>query len=267
VRLTEAIIARLGRLLASYLQKEWRGYRPVAAIPTRKLGACLKPGDILLIEGDRRVSVAIKYLTQSTWSHAALYVGPEKLLDTASENPRCLVEADMVLGVIAVPLSKYAGFNVRICRPVGLHPEDLQKVLSYAIDCIGKQYDIGNALDLVRYLLPQPPVPVRWRRKMLSIGSGDPTRAICSTMIASAFETVGYPILPDLSCAQCTGAEREAMLKEIRHIRGSRLYAPRDFDISPYFQIIKPTLEAGFNYRAQTWVNKDTEAKRIVAIH
>lgn len=267
MRLTSVIAGRLGRILASYLQKEWHGYRPVAAVPTRRLEENLKPGDILLVEGDRRVSVAIKYLTQSTWSHAALYVGSEALPDSVADNTRCLIEADMVDGVIAVPLSKYAGFNVRICRPVGLQPEDLQKVLSYAIGSLGKQYDIGNAFDLVRYLLPQPPVPVRWRRKMLAIGSGDPTRAICSTLIAAAFETVGYPILPNLACMQCTGAEREEMLSEIRHVSGNRLYAPRDFDISPYFQIIKPTLESGFRYREQAWVDQDTEAKRITAIY
>jgi hypothetical protein len=267
MRLASAITDRLGRVLASFLQQEWQGYRPVAAIPTRQLGESLKPGDILLVEGDRRVSVAIKYLTQSTWSHAALYVGPEMLLDSSIDNPLCLVEADMVSGVIAVPLSKYAGFNVRICRPVGIQPEDLNKVLAYATGSIGKQYDISNAVDLVRYLLPQPPVPVRWRRKMLSIGSGDPTRAICSTLIASAFETVGYPILPHLSCMICNGPEREEMFKEIRHVTGNRLYAPRDFDISPYFQIIKPMLESGFKYREQAWDNQETEIKRIPAIN
>lgn len=267
MRLGSAIAGKLGKLLAAYLQKEWQGYRPVAAMPAHKLGEALKPGDILLIEGDRRISVAIKYLTQSTWSHAALYVGSAALPDSSSGNQLCLVEADMVEGVIAAPLSKYAGFNIRICRPVGLKPEDLQTVLSRAVSSIGKKYDIANAIDLVRYLLPQPPVPARWRRKMLAIGSGDPTRAICSTLIAGAFEAVGYPILPDLSCVQCTGIAREAMLKEIRHIRGNRLYAPRDFDISPYFEIVKPILESGFNYRDQSWVNGDSEKNEMATIH
>jgi hypothetical protein len=30
----------------------------------------LRPGDVILIDGDQRVSEVIKYLTQSTWSHA-----------------------------------------------------------------------------------------------------------------------------------------------------------------------------------------------------
>src|ERR1043166_8781828 len=37
----------------------------------------LKPGDVILVDGDQRVSEVIKYLTQSTWSHSVLYVGAE----------------------------------------------------------------------------------------------------------------------------------------------------------------------------------------------
>ena len=34
---------------------------------------------------------------------------------------------------------------------------------------------------------------------------------------------------------------------EMRHIQEHGLYMPRDFDVSPYFQIIKPTLALGFD--------------------
>jgi hypothetical protein len=30
-------------------------------------------------------------------------------------------------------------------------------------------------------------------------------------------------------------------------------YTPRDFDLSPYFRIVKPTLEQGFDYRKLRW--------------
>jgi len=33
---------------------------------------------------------------------------------------------------------------------------------------------------------------------------------------------------------------------------------PRDFDVSPYFQIIKPTLEQGFDYRQMPWAGDDS---------
>jgi hypothetical protein len=45
--------------------------------------ATLLPGDVLLVEGDTGTSGVIKCLTQSTWSHAALFVGAR------AEVPRC----------------------------------------------------------------------------------------------------------------------------------------------------------------------------------
>ena len=118
------------------------------------------------------------------------------------------------------------------------------------VDSLGLQYDTRNILDLVRYLLPTPPVPVRWRRRMIALGSGQPTRAICSSLIAKAFQAVRYPILPHIEHAE--GREQVASpysRKEILHIRHHTLFAPRDFDLSPYFAIVKPTLEGGFDYR------------------
>src|SRR5690606_17577883 len=99
-----------------------------------------------------------------------------------------------------------------------------------------------------------PPVPVRWRRRLLALGSGDPTRAICSSLIAQAFEEVRYPILPEIRRRKGkTAAESRFSRQEILHIRHHSLYTPRDFDLSPYFQIIKPTLEYGFDYKQLRW--------------
>lgn len=66
------------------------------------------------------------------------------------------------------------------------------------VERIGCTYDMRNIIDLARFLLPTPPVPVRWRRQMIALGSGEPTRAICSTLIAQAFQSVRYPILPSI---------------------------------------------------------------------
>ena len=40
---------------------------------------------------------------------------------------------------------------------------------------------------------------------------------------------------------------------EIFHIRDHSLYTPRDFDVSPYFDVIKPSVAQGFNYKQLTW--------------
>ena len=106
-------------------------------------------------------------------------------------------------------------------------------------------HDLKNIVDLLRYLFPMP-VPQRWRRRMIALGSGHATRIICSALIAQAFESVRFPILPKITRSE-TAAE------EILEIRHSSLYAPRDFDISPYFEVVKPTVVRGFDYRAMNW--------------
>ncbi len=242
----------LGKQLARYLAKEVHVHSAAAATPPTRLLATLRPGDVLLVEGHSRVSTAIKYLTQSTWSHAALYVGDA--LARAGLNPsHCFIEADTVEGVRSVDVSAFANLHARICRPVGLTEEDRQKVIAFAMARIGSTYDLRNVIDLARYLLPTPPVPARFRRPMLALGSGDPTRAICSTLIAQAFQSIRYPILPISTVENDDRPDCPECVKEILRVRHHSLFAPRDFDVSPYFQVIKPTIEAGFDFHALHW--------------
>src|SRR5205809_250977 len=165
-------------------------------------------------------------------------------------EPHVLVEAYVGDGVISAPLSKYFDYHTRLCRPVGLTFEDRHTVCRYAINRIGFGYDTKNIVDLMRYLIPLP-IPQRWRRRMIALGSGDPTKMICSALIAQAFDAVRYPILPKITRAPSRRAKRE-----ILHIRDSSLYMPRDFDISPYFEIVKPTIVHGFDYTALHWADK-----------
>ena len=65
----------LGRKLSQRLQRETPGQEPFVPPDQDALRRTLRPGDVLLVAGANKLSTAIKYLTQSTWSHAALYVG------------------------------------------------------------------------------------------------------------------------------------------------------------------------------------------------
>lgn len=239
----------VGHVVARYLDKPEPGYDPFTPTDPTALQATLQAGDVLLVEGNSRISGVIKYLTQSTWSHAALYVGKMLRGNHADLNSHSLVEANLGEGVVSAPLSKYSKFHTRICRPVGLSREHCELVCEYAIARIGFKYDLKNIIDLIRYLIPLP-VPQRWRRRMIALGSGDPTRLICSGMIAQAFQAVRYPILPKVTLVESDSARREIM--EIRH---SSLFVPRDFDISPYFAVVKPTIQQGFDYRIVHWAD------------
>jgi hypothetical protein len=229
-------------------------YAPFFAPDPAVIRSAIEPGDIVLVEGNSRLSAVIKFLTQSTWSHAALYVGARPGDLAPDGEPNVLLEAEADTGVVTVPLSKYVSFNIRICRAVGLDADSKKKVIDYALARIGKPYDSRQIVDLARYLFPYPPVPVWFRRRMLSIGSGDPTKAICSTLIAEAFTSIQYPILPEsVSINGKAYGVAPYVQSEIEHIRKHGLYTPRDFDISPFFSIVKPTIAAGFDYRTVEW--------------
>ena len=75
----------------------------------------------------------------------------------------------------------------------------------------------------------------------------------------------GLPILPLIDHLPChERADSEHARQEILHIRHHSLYAPRDFDISPYFQIIKPAIESGFDYRSLTWDREASPSLRSI---
>ncbi|HVA79555.1 MAG TPA: YiiX/YebB-like N1pC/P60 family cysteine hydrolase [Candidatus Binataceae bacterium] len=247
----------------------------------------IRKGDVILVEGNERISQCIKYLTQSSWSHSALYVGDEPL----ERNPPLraeyqkhfgddaeylLAEALVESGVVLSPLSKYRDFNLRVCRPYNLSAQDLALVLDEAISKVGGQYDVRNVLDLARYFLPLSLVPARLRRHALHFGSGEPTRAICSSLIASCFMRVKFPIvpryeqLPDGSAAPPgrsllwpLGRRRAFAPQGVFSETPPWLVTPRDFDLSPYFEIIKFNIieNMRFDYHKILWAEELTPAQ------
>ena len=240
----------IGRRLARYLS-EPRDYAHVTTSRPDLLAATLRKGDVLLVEGTSRFASAIRYITQSTWSHAALFVGDA--LGHCAGGEKLFIEADINEGVRVVPLENFVHWHTRICRPVGLSDAEIDALIHFAADRIGNQYDVRNVVDLARYLIRTPPVPDRYKRRLLAFGSGDPTRAICSSLIAAAFASVRYPVLPDVEIARAKGTAGKDQVLEILHIRDSRLFAPRDFDVSPYFRIVKPSLQEGFDPHTLRW--------------
>ena len=245
---------KLSNLLIRYLTSPSHHYHAYSISSANTLDSVIQRGDVLLVEGNQRFSSAVKYLTQSTWSHAALYVGDLAPANAENGEPLTLIEADLQNGVHAVPLSKYESLNTRICRPRNLTEADSASVAQFMVASLGLKYDMKNVFDLARYLLPTPPVPIYLRRRLLAFGSGDPTRVICSTLIAQAFQSVRYPILPDITKnPDYDRRKSNHAMKEIMHIRHYTLFAPRDFDISPYFSVIKPTIELGFDYKRLEW--------------
>ena len=241
---------------AGYLSRPIKGFEPPAACSLDQLAALLQPGDVLLVEGNLRISSMIKYITQSTWSHVAIYVGPQP--GAPSDDPPVLVEAELAQGVILSPLSKYAKFHTRICRPIGLRPEDRERVVAHALQSVGHGYDLKNVIDLARDRLSRTSVAATLKRGLRALGSGEPTRTICSTLIAQAFQSVRYPILPMRLLRPCRDIPPERKgdcVEETWEAGHFSVFAPSDFDVSPYFAVVKPLPVDDFDYTQLRWAD------------
>ena len=203
----------------------------------------IRPADVILIEGRSRVSEVIKTITQSPWSHSALYLGRLSEIEDprlrkwirehydGDDNRQLILEAELGAGTMVAPLDRYRHDHLRICRPRTLSPADTQRVIAYAVGHLGWGYDLRQLLDLARFLFPWSVLPRRWRSSLFQHNAGGPTRTVCSSLLASAFASVHYPIRPVI---------RHTENGELRLFkRNFRLFTPSDFDYSPYFDIIK----------------------------
>ena len=220
----------------------------------------IRPCDVLLVEGRNRISSIIKTITLSSWTHSAIYIGrlhdiedPE-LQDLIQRyydgdmTEQLLIEPLLGRGTVITPLSEYSGDHLRICRPKGLSRQDVQSVIKQAANYLGREYDIRQLIDLARFIFPYGVVPRRWRSTLFEHNAGEQAKTVCSTMIAEVFAAINYPVLPVIHRTDDGGFR---MYK-----RNTRLYTPRDFDYSPYFDVIKyPIL--GFDdiavYRQLPW--------------
>ncbi|MBF0296395.1 MAG: hypothetical protein HQL96_14495 [Magnetococcales bacterium] len=208
-----------------------------------RIADAIRPGDVLLVEGRSRISRVIKAITQSVWSHSALYIGtlndlPEpwlrkKISEHIQTEPeeRLIIEAVLGHGVVVNPLSLYRQEHIRICRPKGILPQDVRRVITHAVNRLGHGYDLRMIIDLGRLLLPWGIIPRRWRSTLFGHRAGPELKTVCSCMLAEAFQSVRFPIVPVV--------QRDVHGRLILYPRNSKLFMPRDFDHSPYFEIVK----------------------------
>lgn len=237
-----SLLKRCYQRMATWLMKERvRPTHPMSDF--RKLRRELRSCDVILVEGRSRVAEVIGGITQSRWTHAALYIGRlhdvedpmlrKKIRDYYDGQPdvQLILESQLGMGTVVRPLEVYEHFHLRICRPRELSYEDGQLVLSYAINRLGVGYDVRQILDLARFYLPWSIIPRRFRSSLFRWRPGGGTRTVCSTMLAEAFGRVSFPVLPLVKRLE------DGQVKLFQ--RNPKLCTPSDFDYSPYYDIIK----------------------------
>jgi hypothetical protein len=107
----------LSQWMVQDLMREVRNYQRRVPNDLTRLKEVLRPGDVILVEGNTHLSQIIMYLTQSSWSHSAMYIGdallrwggPEadRALESFGEDAaHLLMESDLDSGVAVAPLTK-----------------------------------------------------------------------------------------------------------------------------------------------------------------
>ena len=276
--------ARAAPLAAAARERLWRWgvawlaapkHRSVHLSPINfaRLAEQARPGDVLLVEGRTRVAHAVRAITHSVWTHSALVIGrlselrdpalralARAHLGPAELDAPLLVESELGRGTFVSSLLRYRDTHLRLCRPRGLGRADARRIATYALLRVGAGYDVRQILDLARFLVPWwAVIPRRWHSSLFAHNHQQATLAICSTMIAQAFHRVRFPVMPLVV--------REGGRYRLLPVN-SRLVTPRDFDHSPYFEVIKYPLldrdDIGF-YRRLPWSDwglVEAEARR-----
>jgi hypothetical protein len=227
MRPNEFIRNALYKGLVSYL------VAPVAAVesvqrPRKDLAALMQPGDVILVAGKTRFASLVCKLTQSTWSHVAIYVGPGHHNDAA----HCIVEADVEAGVRMITLADLADHDIQVVRASRLPESSRQELIDYLLSRVGLSYDLNHVIELARLVMFAPSPFGRWLSPK-TMRRADPTRAVCSTLVAHALFTAGVSV----GSSPVVAARLQHAAKESQDdLRAALDYlVPGDFERLPEF--------------------------------
>jgi hypothetical protein len=206
--------------------------------PRHELAALLQPGDVILVAGRTRFASLVCKLTRSTWSHVAIYVGAGHHPDPA----HCIIEADVEAGVRMITLSELADHDIQVVRASRLPESSRQELIDYLLARVGLRYDLDHVIALARLMLfaPSP-----WGRLLSprTMRRADPTRAICSTLVAHALFTAGVTV----GAAPIVAARMQHAADEAQADLSAALdyLVPGDFERLPEFVSVFDSRENG----------------------
>jgi hypothetical protein len=211
--------ARIAGALARFLAQPVR--RDATRNDVLAISARLRPGDVVLTEGNSRAAALVRFITRSPWAHVSMYVGA---LEDAADAP-CVVEAHLVAGVRTIRLSELDATRVCVLRPTALDEAARSRLAQSVLRYVGSDYDVGHAWLLARRLL----LNRCWARlrSMPTAMGRSATRFICSSLIAQGFALVGHPIV----AAHGSNRDQDAHLGSL---------VPADFERASDFTIVWP---------------------------
>ncbi len=159
-------------------------------------------GDLLLVRGNNWIDKEIECITHSTYSHVAIFTGPNELIE--AQGFRRVGYQDAL---------KYAGFS-DVFRCDSLRPQDRNCIATAAKSHIGEYYDyLLVMLELLRYATG------------IILPSYEFHAVICSTLVADCYRTIGRDPCPHIK----RPSQADLALSPLFHKVGALqdLYVPR----------------------------------------
>ena len=167
----------------------------------------------------------------------AIYVGPGHHPDPG----HCIVEADVEAGVRMITLSRLDQHDIQVLRASRLPETSRQQLIDYLLARVGLRYDLNHVIELARLVLFSPSPLGRWLSPRTMRGA-DPTRAVCSTLVAHALFTAGVSV----GANPVVAARLQHAAKEMRaDLRATLDYlVPADFERLPEFEPVFKSRQA-----------------------
>ena len=153
----------------------------------------MKPGDILLFKAETDpFSRLIAWGTNSKYSHVAVCVAP---------NMALVIESMVWHGIRAIDIRKTPSTRYDVYRIKEHNNYDLDKVISYLVDKLGRHYDYWGVICLgILKVLGKVGLPVKNAANKWQIDRD----YFCSELCYEAFDFGGLDIVPKVSEAEIT---------------------------------------------------------------
>jgi hypothetical protein len=230
-RITERTENYIRSYVIGKLHQRRSRYRLLYRNDMAGLKRALRPGDVILVEGEHWVSDWVKVFSYHTWTHCVMWVGESPTLpksvnmDFVEPNGNIvesLMHEGRRRGIILTNLDKYQDCNLRICRPLGITRERLRRAIRFVLEHIGCEYDELNLTQFVHFTFANDNDPTK------PLGQTDAGKYTCSSLMAAAFDSVEFPVIHFYDQTQNVYVPYHPSQVQ-----------PKDFDLSLNFQIIK----------------------------
>ncbi len=147
----------------------------------------LKPADVFVVHGNHLISRIIRVVLDSHWNHATMYIGNGKYIESNNK------------GVEIKSLDKYKSKDIEIYRHKKISDLDRKRIVSHAMQEVGKRYDFLQIIQLLFYFV----FGIRGNAREI----GSKNRYICSELVAESYKTAGLKVYKNYNPTQISPAD------------------------------------------------------------